>query len=158
MNLIEGLKAAFSFLSSVFIVITVCFLGIFFWAFNFFTDDSFLSFCLLCFQAGSWCISFSSFALKLFASCWVSWTSQLIRATIQNQSRGKFVAIKKKEKILIFIDIQNTLTAKWTFDAQNLKIWWTCSTAICFVCPKIIRWSIISTMDLLGEYLLMAFE
>lgn len=29
MNLVEGLKAAFSFLSSVFIVISVCFLGSF---------------------------------------------------------------------------------------------------------------------------------
>lgn len=96
MNLIVGLKAAFSFLSSVFIVISVCFLGRFQQKPIFFSQY----FIFVCFlfpfflQAGSWCTSFSCSASKLCVNCWVSETKQLRTATSRSQSLRKFVAIK----------------------------------------------------------------
>ena len=143
MNLIDGFKAAFTFLSSVIFVISVCFLG------RWRSKAQIYFACLKIFVFVS-----STFRLVLGV--------QVVLIALQGCERaaGTFkrahwsrkrneAEIKENSSRLTNISPSHHLSnqSSWMSAAQNPRTSWTCSIATCCVCLRIIKWNITFITD-----------
>lgn len=167
MNFIDLLKIVFSFLSSILIVIIVCCLG---------QTHEFLFDFLLFWFSSKILFSFHRLVPRLSilpapvqSRTWTARSAQRTRHGQRRQAKVEEDSSRLRLYLQAKLRAQTTqqtdkhtsidnrrkkgkkIKQKWISDAQNQKTWWTCNTAICCACPRIIRWNIISIMDWHGE-------